>query len=116
MKRNLCFILLVFTIILCVSSCDLIPGLSGNGGTGENGENEGGNENGGNENGGNENGGNEGGNENVDPTVESLRITGHKTSLAFGEGLTFDELQVTAEMSDGSEKVLSSNEFEKHRL
>ena len=106
MKRNLCFILLVFTIILCVSSCDLIPGLSGNGGTGENGENEGGNENG-----GNENGGNEGGNENVDPTVESLRITGHKTSLAFGEELTFDGLQVTAKMSDGSEKALSSNEY-----
>ena len=112
MKRNLCFILLVFTIILCVSSCDLIPGLSGNGGTGENGENEGGNENGGNENGGNENGGNEnGGNENVDPTVESISITGHKTSLAFGEELTFDGLQVTAKMSDGSEKALSSNEY-----
>ena len=110
MKRNLLLFLLVFTVILCISSCNLIPGLSGNGGTGDGSGENGGNNNGGNENGGNENGGNDGG-EDVAPTAESIVLSGYKTTIDFGTELNFEELVVLAKMSDGSEKILSSDEY-----
>ncbi|MBE6925210.1 MAG: DUF4886 domain-containing protein [Ruminococcaceae bacterium] len=48
----------------------------------------------------------------VDPnTISNIALTGAKTSFSFGEAFNVDSLVVTATLSDGTEKTLSSSDY-----
>lgn len=87
MKKNLLAILLIFIIALSISSCDLIPQLPDpDSGT-------------------------------VDPpnkdpaTISSIKLEGAKTNFLFGESFSYDDLVITAIMSDNTEKTLESKDY-----
>lgn len=87
MKKNLLFMLLIFVIALGISSCDLLPQPPGpDDGTDDPPQ--------------------------VTPaTVTDIKIEGAKTDFAFGENFSYEDLVVTAIMSDSTEKVLTDEDY-----
>lgn len=126
MKAKILTLLLVLTLVLSISSCVSTNPNEGKGpeqnppSSGENdgGNTDGGNTDGGNTDGGNTDGGNSGGNTDGgnDPSqdnseITSITLTGTKTNFAFAEDLSFENLVVTAKMSDNTKKVLKSTDY-----
>ena len=87
MKKNLLIMLLIFVIALGISSCDLLPQPPGpDDGTDDPPQ--------------------------VTPaTVTDIKIEGAKTDFAFGENFSYEDLVVTAIMSDSTEKVLTDEDY-----